>query len=179
MDWLTNIDWSKMFMPEASLLEMVIRGTIMYLGIFVLLRVFRRQAGSVGIADLIVIVVIADAAQNGMAGDSKSITEALVLIGVIILWDYVIDWLGFKSKLMSKVLDPQPLLLVKNGRMIQKNMDQEMITEDEIMSHLRQQGIEDIKQVKQCCLESSGDFSVIKVDGGRPKGIKKDKGATG
>ena len=179
MDWLTNIDWSKMFMPEASLLEMVIRGTIMYLGIFVLLRVFRRQAGSVGIADLIVIVVIADAAQNGMAGDSKSITEALVLIGVIILWDYVIDWLGFKSKLMSKVLDPQPLLLVKNGRLIQKNMDQEMITEDEIMSHLRQQGIEDIKQVKQCCLESSGDFSVIKVDGGRPKGIKKDKGATG
>jgi uncharacterized membrane protein YcaP (DUF421 family) len=57
-------------------------------------------------------------------------------------------------------------------------MEQEMITEDELMGQLRQQGIEDIKQVKQCCLESSGDFSVIKVDGGRPKGIKKNKGAT-
>jgi uncharacterized membrane protein YcaP (DUF421 family) len=178
MDWLANIEWQKMFVPESSILEMVIRGTIMYLGIFLLLRIFRRQAGSVGIADLVVIVIIADAAQNGMAGDAKSVTEALVLIGVIILWDYLIDWLGFKSELMARALEPQPLVLVKNGRMIHRNMDKEMITEDELMSQLRQQGIEDIKQVKQCCLESSGDFSVIKVDGGRPKGIKKNKGAT-
>jgi uncharacterized membrane protein YcaP (DUF421 family) len=178
MDWLTNIDWQKMFVPESSILEMVIRGTIMYLGIFVLLRIFRRQAGSVGIADLIVIVVIADAAQNGMAGDSKTITEALVLIVVIVLWDYLIDWLGFKSRILAKVLDPEPLLLVKNGRIMRRNMASEMITEDELMSHLRQQGVEDIKLVKQCCLESSGDFSVIKVDDGRPEGIKKDMGAT-
>ena len=178
MDWLTKIDWEKIFVPESSILEMVLRGTIMYLGIFILLRIFRRQAGSIGIADLVVIVIIADAAQNGMAGESKSVTEALVLIGVIILWDYLIDWLGFKSELIGKVLEPQPLVLVKNGRMIRKNMDSEMITEDELMSHLRQQGIEDIKKVKKCCLESSGDFSVIRVDGGRPTGIKKDKGAT-
>ena len=178
MDWLWNIDWQKMFVPESSILEMVVRGTIMYLAIFVLLRIFRRQAGSVGIADLIVIVIIADAAQNGMTGEAKSVSEALVLIGTIIFWDYVIDWLGFKSKALSKVLDPQPLVLVKNGRMMRRNMESEMITEDELMSQLRQQGIEDIKQVKQVCLESGGDFSVIKVDGGRPKGIKKNKGAT-
>lgn len=178
MDWLANIEWQKMFVPETSILEMVVRGTIMYLGIFVLLRIFRRQAGSVGIADLIVIVVIADAAQNGMAGDAKTITEALVLIIVIILWDYLIDWLGFKSKLLGKIFEPEPLLLVKNGRMMRRNMESEMITEDELMSHLRQQGVEDIKEVKECCLESSGEFSVIKVDGGRPKGIKKNKGAT-
>ena len=178
MDWLANIDWQTMFVPESSILEMVIRGTIMYLAIFVLLRIFRRQAGSVGIADLIVIVIIADAAQNGMAGDSKSVTEALALIGVIIFWDYVIDWLGFKSKLLAKVLDPEPLLLVKNGRMMRRNMESEMITEDELMSQLRQQGIDDIREVKQCCLESGGDFSVIKVDGERPQGIKKKKGAT-
>ena len=58
----------------------------MYVGMFALLRIFRRQAGAVGIADLLVIVVIADAAQNGMAGESKSVTEALLLIATIILW---------------------------------------------------------------------------------------------
>lgn len=68
-----------MFVPQQSVLEVFLRGTIMYLGMFALLRIFRRQAGSLGIADLLVIVVIAYAAQNGMAGDSKSITEALIV----------------------------------------------------------------------------------------------------
>jgi uncharacterized membrane protein YcaP (DUF421 family) len=79
------IDWQSMFVPTESITEIVIRGTIMYIGMFALLRIFRRQAGAVGIADLLVIVVIADAAQNGMAGDSRSITEALILITVIVL----------------------------------------------------------------------------------------------
>lgn len=178
MDPLLNIDWQQMFVPEQSILSMVIRGTIMYLGMFVLLRIFRRQAGSVSIADLLLIVIIADAAQNGMAGEAKSITEALVLIGVIIFWDYFIDWLGFKSDIMSKVLEPQPVLLVKNGRMHRKNMDKELITDDEIQTQLRQQGIEDLSEVKQMCLESNGEFSIIRHSGERnPKGNKNDKGA--
>ena len=113
-----------MFVPTESILEVVIRGTIMYLGMFALLRVFRRQAGSVGIADLLVIVVIADAAQNGMAGESKSITEALILIGTIVLWDWFFDWLGFRSPFWERILQPQPLLLIENGRIIKKNLDQ-------------------------------------------------------
>jgi uncharacterized membrane protein YcaP (DUF421 family) len=174
---LFNIDWQSIFVPQESLLAMVVRGTLMYLGMFILLRVFRRQAGSVSIADLLLIVIIADAAQNGMAGEAKSVTEALVLIGVIIFWDYLIDWLGFKSEVMSRVLEPQPLILIENGRMVRKNMDREMITEDELMGQLREQGIEDITQVKKCCLESNGEFSIIRNDGERKKGNKKDKGA--
>ena len=166
-----------MFVPQESLLAMVIRGTLMYLGMFVLLRVFRRQAGSLSIADLLLIVIIADAAQNGMAGEAKSVTEALVLIGVIIFWDYLIDWLGFKSEMMSKVLEPQPLVLIENGRMNKANMDSQMITEDELMGRLREQGIEDITQVKKCCLESDGEFSIIRKDKERKKGNKKDMGA--
>lgn len=166
-----------MFVPERSILSMVVRGTIMYLGMFILLRVFRRQAGSLSIADLLLIVIIADAAQNGMAGDAKSVTEALVLIGVIIFWDYLIDWLGFKSLAMSKILEPQPVLLIKNGRMNRKNMDSELITEDELFGQLREQGIEDISEVKRCFLESNGEFSIIRQSGERKKGNKKGKGA--
>jgi len=166
-----------MFVPQESLLAMVIRGTLMYLGMFILLRVFRRQAGSVSIADLLLIVIIADAAQNGMAGEAKSVTEALVLISVIIFWDYLIDWLGFKSEVMSRVLEPQPLILIENGRMIHKNMDREMITEDELMGQLREQGIEDITQVKKCRLESNGEFSIIRNDCEGKKGNKKHRGA--
>ena len=94
---LLVIDWQSMFVPTESLVEIFIRGTLMYLGMYFILRVFRRQSGSIGVADLLVIVVIADAAQNGMAGDSRSITEALLLIITIVLWDFFLDWLGFKS----------------------------------------------------------------------------------
>jgi uncharacterized membrane protein YcaP (DUF421 family) len=158
---LLNIDWHSMFVPTGSIFEIVIRGTIMYIGMFVLLRVFRRQAGAVGIADLLVIVVIADAAQNGMAGDSKSITEAMILIATIVVWDYVLDWLGFSSVWFGRVLAPRELMLIEDGLMIRKNMRKEMITEEELMSQLRQQGIEDVASVKRCYLESNGHFSVV------------------
>jgi uncharacterized membrane protein YcaP (DUF421 family) len=150
-----------MFVPTESLLEIILRGTIMYFGMFALLRIFRRQAGSVGIADLLVIVVIADAAQNGMAGDSKSVTEAMILIASIIAWDWLFDLLGFKSKFWSRVLEPEPLLLVKNGRIQRKNLEGEMISEEELLSQLRQQGVEDLSTVKKAYLESNGHFSVL------------------
>ena len=149
MDWLINIDWRSMFVPTESIFEVVIRGTIMYIGMFALLRVFRRQAGSVGIADLLVIVVIADAAQNGMAGDSRSITEALILIATIVLWDWFFDYLGFKSPFWERILQPQPLLLIQNGEIIQKNLDQEMIKEDDLLAQLREEGIDDFSRVRK------------------------------
>ncbi len=161
-----------MFVPTGSVLEVIFRGTIMYLGMFALLRVFRRQAGAIGMADLLVIVVIADAAQNGMAGEAKSITEALILVAVIVAWDWIFDWLGFRSKFAAKVLDPEPLELIKNGRVVQENLDKEMITKEELVSQLRQQGIEQISDVKRCCLESNGKFSVIKFDGEPMEGNK-------
>ena len=161
MDWLINIDWASMFVPKESVLEIVIRGTIMYLGMYILLRVFRRQSGSVGIADLLVIVVIADAAQNGMAGDSKSITEALILISTIVLWDWFFDWLGFRSTFFQRILEPQPLLLIDKGKVIKKNLDQEFIKEEDLLAQLREQGVSEIEQVKKCYLESNGHFSVL------------------
>ena len=150
-----------MFVPTESILEIVIRGSIMYVAMFVLLRIFRRQAGTIGIADLLVVVVIADAAQNGMAGDSKSITEAVILIGTIVLWDWIFDWAGFRSSAIGKLVSPDPLLLVQDGRLVRKNLEKEMITEDELMAQLRLQGLEKLGSVKKCYLESNGRFSIL------------------
>lgn len=158
-----------MFVPTESILEVIIRGTIMYLGMYVILRIFRRQSGSIGVADLLVIVVIADAAQNGMAGDSRSITEALLLITTIVLWDFFLDWLGFKSTIVARFLTPNPLLLIENGKFIKKNLDKEFLTEDEVYSQLREEGLEDASLVKQCYLESNGHFSILLQTAGKRK----------
>jgi len=156
-----------MFVPTESIIEILIRGTIMYLGMYLILRIFRRQAGTIGVADLLVIVVIADAAQNGMAGDSRSITEALLLIATIVLWDFFLDWLGFKSVFLSRFLTPNPLLLIEDGRFIKKNLDQEFLTEEDLYGQLREHGLESESLVKQCYLESNGHFSILLQSSGK------------
>ena len=163
-DNLLRIDWQSIFVPTESLIEIFIRGTIMYLAMFALLRVFRRQAGSMSIADLLVIVIIADAAQNGMAGDSKSVTEAILLISTIIFWDFTLDWLGFKSKIFEKILEPEKLEVIRDGELLRRNMQKEMITTEELESQMRQNGIEDVSEIKTAFLESDGHFSFIKKD---------------
>lgn len=163
-----------MFVPKESLIEIFLRGSILYISMYTLLRIFRRQAGAVGIADFLVIVVIADAAQNGMAGDSKSITEALLLIGTIVFWNYLFDLLGYKFKFVQSLLEPEPLLLISNGRIQRKNLQRQMISEEDVRAQLREQGIEDIASVKKCCLESNGHFSVI-LDAGKRRQQENSK----
>lgn len=164
MELIYKVDWQSVFVPQESLLEIFIRGTLMYLAMFALLRIFRRQAGTIGIADLLVIVIIADAAQNGMAGDSKSVTEAVLLICTIIFWDFSLDWLGFKSKTIGQILEPKKLKLIDDGKFLRQNMAREMITVEELMSQMRQNGIEDVSEIKIGHLESDGHFSFIKKD---------------
>jgi uncharacterized membrane protein YcaP (DUF421 family) len=112
-----------------------------------------------------------------MAGNTKSITEALLLIGTIASWDYLLDFLGFRSAFFSRILEPGSIVLIKNGRIIRRNLEKEMITEEELMSNLRQQGIENVSDVKQCSLESNGEFSIIRNDGEANRGNKKKPGA--
>ncbi len=166
MNWqrLFEVNWEKIFVPETSLLELIIRGTLMYFALFVALRFLRRGIGGIGITDLLLVVIIADAAQNGMSGDYKTVTEGVVLVTTIVFWDFVLDYLGFKSPTIERILRPRPLPLIKNGEVIRRNMRREMVTEDELFSQLRQQGILDISEVKEARLEGDGKLSVIKAE---------------
>ncbi len=158
-------DWHSIFVPQTPLLEMVVRGTITYVGLFAILRFFlKRQTGVVGIADLLVVVIIADAAQNAMGNDYKSVTEGAVLILTIVFWNFAIDWLGYHVPWMTRFTRPEALALIVDGRLLRKNMAQEMITDEELVSQLRQQGVDDPGQVKRAFLEGDGRISVIRRD---------------
>lgn len=167
---LLGIDWNSVFVPTVSLVEIVLRGTLVYLLLFLLMRVLRREAGALGISDLLVVVLIADAAQNAMSSDYKSITEGAVLVGTIIAWDYSLDWLGYRFPAFGRVLRPAPLPLVKDGSALRRNMRKEMVSMEELMSQLRQEGVEHLSEVKRCYLEGDGHISVIKKDSGASGG---------
>ena len=175
MDWLLHVDWKSAFVPTMSVAEIFIRGTIIYLLLFGFMRFLRREAGGIGITDLLVVVIIADAAQNAMAGEYKSITEGVLLILTIGFWDYGLDWLGYRSPRFERLLRPAPLLLIKDGRVQRRNLRREMITDEELESQLREHGIEDAAQVKLACLEGDGRVSVIEREAGK----KKKKGGPG
>jgi uncharacterized membrane protein YcaP (DUF421 family) len=134
----------------------------MYLALFILLRVLlKRQAGTLGMTDLLLITLLADASQNGMAGDYKSLPDGIVLVATIIFWDYALDWLSFKSPRFQRLIKPPPLPLIKNGQMLRRNMRKELITDADLMGQLREQGISDVSKVKEAYIESDGRISVV------------------
>lgn len=156
------IDWKSLFLPSGSILEVILRGSILYLSLFIIFRLLRREAGELGVSDLLVVVLIADASQNAMAGEYRSITEGIVLVLTIIFWDFFLDWIGYYFPACRRFVHPAPLPLVKAGVMQRRNMRREMITVEELMSHLRQNGVEKIEDVKRCFLEENGHISVVK-----------------
>ncbi len=160
-----SIDWGEMFVPSEPVAEMVLRGTFVYLLLFLFMRfLLKREAGVIGIADLLVVVLIADASQNAMTSDYKSITDGMILVATIIFWNYIFDWLAHRFPRFERIMRPAPLVLVDGGRMIRRNMRREMITEAELMSQIREQGVEDLSQVKKAFMEGDGRISVIADD---------------
>ncbi|MEO6686633.1 MAG: YetF domain-containing protein [Dyadobacter sp.] len=161
MDKFFNVDWHAMFIPSLSLLEIFLRGTLTYWVIYLCMRLFRRGTGQLGIADLLLITMISDAAQNAMAGTYNSISEGAVLILTLVFWDYAIDWMGYKKVIFGRLAKPEPVLLVRNGRMLLKNMEKELIDEEELFGLLREKDVDDYTKIKTCYLEATGNISVI------------------
>jgi uncharacterized membrane protein YcaP (DUF421 family) len=172
-----DINLSQILAPDTPVLEIVIRGTIVYLALFLLLRVTgKRQTGGMGVSDLLVIVLIADAAQNAMAGQYNSVSDGIVLVGTIIFWAYALDWLGYHVPLVQRLVHPMPLLLIENGRTLPKNLRSELLTHEELMSELRAQGVDAISAVSRAYLEGNGQLTVIKQGGGSDPKPRKQMG---
>jgi uncharacterized membrane protein YcaP (DUF421 family) len=161
MDKIFALDWQAMLIPSQSLLEVFIRGTITYWIIYICLRIFRRGTGQLSISDLLLITMISDAAQNAMAGTYNSISEGAVLIVTLIFWDYAIDYIGYKKILFGNIAKPDPILLIRNGKMLYANMEKQLIDEDELIGLLREKEVDDYRKVKTCYLEATGNISVI------------------
>jgi uncharacterized membrane protein YcaP (DUF421 family) len=157
------MDLAALFRFEVSPLEMIVRGSAIYWFLFLLLRfVLRRDVGSLGIADILLLVMIADASQNAMSGGYQTIADGCVLIATLVAWNYLLDYAAYKSPRVRRLLEPQPLLLVHDGRPMRRNMRRELLTLDDLKSELREQGIDELAQVSKAYMEPDGAISVIR-----------------
>jgi len=156
------VDWGALFTPDKPILEVFVRGTVMDLGLLILLRVTpNHETGSASPTGLPVIVLLADAAQNAMAGEYRSITDGLFLIGTLVLWSMVVSWVALRVPLVRRLLMSPPVALVRDGRIVAVNLRRLLMSREDLQSKLRQQGVEDVTQVKEAWLEPDGEVSVI------------------
>lgn len=152
-----------------SPVELMLRGTVMYLGLVLVLRfLLRRDIGGLSVSDVLFIVLIADAAQNAMAGEYTSLSDGIVLVGTLVAWNLLLDGLAYRFPAIRRVIEPPALPLIRNGSWVRRNLKREWITVEEVTAKLREQGIDDLADVRIACLESSGELSVLRRDAKDP-----------
>jgi uncharacterized membrane protein YcaP (DUF421 family) len=171
-----DIEWKDVLLPSISWIEIILRGTVMYLSIFTLLRVtVKRNVGALGISDLLLITLLADASQNAMAGEYKSLPDGILLVATIIFWSYALDRVSFKYPRLRRWIEPPALPLVKDGKLLYRNMRRELISEEELRAQLREQGTAELADVKEACIESDGRISVVRREEKAPAWSAKKK----
>jgi uncharacterized membrane protein YcaP (DUF421 family) len=166
---LFDFDLAGTLLFTVSPLELMLRGTMMFWFLFIVLRfVLRRDVGSLGISDFLFVVILGDAAQNGMIGSATSATDGMVLISTLVFWSHLLDFLSFRFPIIQRFTSAPRLCLVRDGKLQRKNMRREFITDEELNAKIRHEGVDDLAAVKRMYLEADGEMSLIRTDESKP-----------
>lgn len=155
-------------------MQIVVRASVMFIFIFVVMRVMgRKELAELSAFELILIIVMGDLIQQGVTQQDNSLTAAITAISTFVLWMLALSYISFKSKRARRLLEGRPVLIIKEGRLLDKMIAYERMTPDEIEDAARQQGIGDLTQIRVGILESDGSFSFIRYDDERPHEDRK------
>ena len=145
--------------------ETMIRGTAIFWTLFLIFRfLLRRDIGNVGISDFLLVVIVADASQNAMTGEGKSLLDGMLLIFTLVFWNYLTDYLGYTIPALRRFMEPPSIVLFRDGDMHWRNLRREFITKQELLAKLRENGMADFSGVKEMRLEADGEISVIPIE---------------
>lgn len=143
-------------------MDLVLRTIVIFLFILLLTRVMgRRELGQLEPFDLIILVVIGDLVQQGVTQDDYSVMGAILVVTTLGLMTVLTSYLNFRLPRLRPVLDGEPIVLVEDGRPIERNMRRERITPEELRAAARLQQISSIDDVRFAVLETNGEISFI------------------
>jgi uncharacterized membrane protein YcaP (DUF421 family) len=147
-------------------MDIVLRAVAAYVFIIFMLRIIgRRELSSLGPSDLVLLVVMGDLVQNGITQSDDSVTGIFLAISTFAMLTVAMSFLTFKSRRAQTVIEGAPLILVQDGKAVNKNLRSERLNLDDIAEEMRGQGIENLDEVKWCVLETSGTMSFVKKSG--------------
>jgi uncharacterized membrane protein YcaP (DUF421 family) len=143
-------------------MDIVIRAVVIFVFIYFLFRIMgHRELGSLEPFDLIVLVVIGDLVQQGVTQDDYSLTGAVLAVSTVVILTVFVSWVSFRIPVLRPLLDGKPLVLVEDGKAIDRNLRRERITMEELAAQARMQQIASIADVRWAVLETSGTIGFI------------------
>jgi uncharacterized membrane protein YcaP (DUF421 family) len=142
--------------------EFVLRGIIIYFFLIVLLRLTgKRQIGQMAPFDLVLLLVLSNAVQNAMNGGDNSVIGGVISAVSLVATNWVVGLLTYKSKRIESLVEGRPEVLVHNGKLFEKALQQTKVTHHELMTALREAGCATVEDVRGALLETDGSISVI------------------
>jgi uncharacterized membrane protein YcaP (DUF421 family) len=143
-------------------MDLVLRAVVAFFFVLFLTRVVgRRELSSMEPFDLILLVVIGDLVQQGVTQNDFSVTGMVLVGGTIGMLTVVVSYAGFRFRRLRPVLEGEPLVLVEDGNVIERNLRRERITREELAAAARQQQITSLDQIRWAVLETTGRISFI------------------
>jgi uncharacterized membrane protein YcaP (DUF421 family) len=144
-------------------MDIALRAVVLYLFVIFVMRVIgRRELSSLSAVDLVLLVVLGDAIQQGLTQDDYSVTGAMIAVATIASVQVLSSYVGFRSKRAQKVLEGQPIVILRDGKLLTENMRRERLTESEVAEERRGHEIGSFDEVAWAILETNGQINFIK-----------------
>ena len=156
-----------MTLPDlgSSLLEIGLRTAIVYMFLILILRITgKREVGQMSVLELIVILLISDAVGNSMVGENTSLWGGLVAVLTLFAIDLLLKAVTARSRTVRKAIEGEPRLLVRDGRLLTRALEEEKVERREVEAAIRANGLAGVEDVRFAVLETDGSISVIPMD---------------
>lgn len=162
------MNWSTILLPSMPVWELMVRGSVAFLALMFLLRlVGQRESGGIGLTDLLVVVLVADAVGAGTMSGADTVTDGLVVATTMLALSVGLDAFAYRWPRLGRLLKPRPRPLISDGQFNRRAMRREFMNEQEVLSQLRLHGFSDPGMVARAYLEPNGMISIIpKADTG-------------
>jgi uncharacterized membrane protein YcaP (DUF421 family) len=151
-------------------MQIVVRASIMFLFLWAALRVMgRKELAEMSAFELVLLVVMCDLIQQCVTQQDSSVSAAILAVSTIIVRILSLSYASFRSKKVQSIFEGQPVVLVQDGKVLQKMLEYERLTLDELKDAAREQGIADVREVRLGVIEADGKFSFVRFDAERPQ----------
>ncbi len=144
-------------------MDIVLRAIVLYAFVVFVMRVIgRRELSSMTPFDLVLLIVLGDAIQQGLTQDDYSVTGAILAVATVATLQVFTSYVSYRSKKARTVLEGEPIVLIDHGQIVERNLKRERMTEDEVAEEMRQQQIASLDDVDWAIIEANGAISFIK-----------------
>ncbi|HUC34837.1 MAG TPA: YetF domain-containing protein [Gaiellaceae bacterium] len=143
-------------------MDLVLRAIFLYFFVFAITRVIgRRELSTLAPFDIILLIVAGDAIQQGLTQDDYSLTGAVLVVGTFAILQLATSYASFKIVRLRPLLEGEPIVIIQDGKVLDRNLRRERLTKEEIEEEARQQQISSLDEVKWAVLENSGKISFL------------------